>query len=55
MSFIATESAGEEFQQRVPEAETVREEARSMVGGAAIAVDALARSPIVIQMSTETR
>lgn len=39
--FIATESAGEEFQQRVPEAETVREEARSMVGGAAIAVDAL--------------
>ena len=41
MSFIATESAGEEFQQRVPEAETVREEARSMVGGAAIAVDAL--------------
>lgn len=39
--FIATESAGEEFHQRVPEAETVREEACSMVGGAAITIDAL--------------
>ena len=39
--FIATESAGEEFHQRVSEAETVREQACSVVGGAAIAIDAL--------------
>jgi hypothetical protein len=39
--FIATESAGDHLQQRVPEATPVREEACSMVGGAAIAIDAL--------------
>ena len=39
--FIATQSAGDQFQQRVPESEAVREEARSMVGGAAITIDAL--------------
>ena len=39
--FIATQSAGDQFQQQVSNAKTVREEARSMVGGAAIAVDAL--------------
>jgi hypothetical protein len=39
--FIATESTNDQFQQRVPESEAVREEARSMVGGAAITIDAL--------------
>jgi hypothetical protein len=39
--FIATQSAGNQFQQRVSKAKTTREEARSMVGGAAIAIDAL--------------
>ena len=39
--FIATQSAGDQFQQRVPESEAVREEARSMVGGVAITIDVL--------------
>jgi hypothetical protein len=38
---IATESTSDQFRQRVPESEAVREEARSMVGGAAITIDAL--------------
>jgi hypothetical protein len=39
--FIATETAGFEFEQRAPNADRVREDARSMVGGVAIAIDAL--------------
>lgn len=39
--FIATETAGFEFEQRVPNAKPIREDARSMVGGVAIAIDAL--------------
>jgi hypothetical protein len=39
--FIATETAGFEFEQRVPNVKPIREDARSMVGGVAIAIDAL--------------
>jgi hypothetical protein len=39
--FIATETAGFEFEQRVPNAQPIREDARSMVGGVAIAINAL--------------
>lgn len=39
--FIATETAGFEFEQRIPNGKPIREDARSMVGGVAIAIDAL--------------
>jgi hypothetical protein len=39
--FIATETAGFEFEQRILNAKPIREDARSMVGGVAIAIDAL--------------
>ena len=39
--FIATHATSDQFRQRVSVAEAVREEARSMVGGAAITIDAL--------------
>ena len=39
--FIATHATSDQFRQQVSAAETVRVEARSVVGGAAIAIDAL--------------